>query len=133
MLAAFYPPVHPLTSPPNAACAPGNSVLPSPQAWGHRGSAPSVVPVHLPLLKFPTLLILGEAGDGMTLGHTGQTSSSRSLTLDDVAMDFRYKERKPLDSPQEALYIDLMPKNFGIVITLSKDFPLTHNWSNWKA
>ena len=109
--------------------------VPSSQAWGRWGSAPSVAPVHLPLLKFPTLLILGEAGDGMTLGHTGQTSSSRSLTLDDVAMGHiqRYKEWKHLDSPQEALYIDLMPKNFGIVITLSKDFPLTHNWSNWKA
>ena len=69
----------------------------------------------------------------MTLGHTGQTSSSRRLTLDGVAMGFRYKEWKHLDSPQEALYVDLKPKNFGIVITLSKDFPLTHSWSNWKA
>lgn len=71
-----------------------------------------MVPVHLPLLKFAALLILGKAGDGMTLGHTGQTSSSRSLTLDDVAMDFRYQEWKPLDSPQEALYNRLDAQEF---------------------
>lgn len=103
----------------------------SPQAWGHQGSAPSVAPVHLPLLKFPTLLILGEAGEGMTLGHTGQTSSSRRLTLDGVAMGFRYKEEAS-DSPRGPLH-RLEAQSFGIVITLSKDFPLTHSWSNWKA
>lgn len=55
------------------------------------------------------------------------------MTFDDVDVGFRNQECSRLDWPEKALYPDVLLKNYGNAMTLSKSATVTLSRPAWKA